>query len=93
MYGDTIRNDQADILEESYDNEILNDHLTTMMYQLSERERNILSYSYGIGYDKLSIKDIAIRLNLSEIRVKQIKKTALIKLNTEKNRSFVENFL
>ena len=84
---------QDDFGDDSYDNELLNEHLTTMLYQLPERERNILSYSYGIGYNKHSIKEIAIRLNLSEIRVKQIKKIALVKLNTEKNKGFIENFL
>ena len=78
---------------DSYDNEMLNDHLTTMLYQLPERERLIISYSYGVGREKLSIRDIAKELKLSEIRIKQIKKIALVKLNQDKNRSFIENYL
>ena len=78
---------------DSYDNEILNDHLTTMMYQLSERERLILSYSYGVGREKLSMRDIALELGVSLATVEKSKKKALDKLNHEKNRSFIENYL
>ena len=80
--------------DSSYEIEELNELLSDVLWQLSNKERTIISMNYGIGYDdKMTMKDIANYLGMSEIGVKVAKKKALTKLNTEKNALHLANFL
>lgn len=78
---------------DSFKNEELNELLSDFMWQLTNRERDILQYSYGVNLPKQSIREIAKLMNLSEISIKKIKAKALKKLNTDKNRLFSQLFL
>ncbi len=55
----------------------LNIELQRSMINLNATEREILSLNFGIGSDELSLTAIALKLNLSKERVRQIKKQAL----------------
>ena len=55
----------------------LNIELQRSMVNLNSTEREILSLNFGIGSDELSLTAIALKLNLSKERVRQIKKQAL----------------
>ena len=44
---------------------------------LNTTEREIITLNFGIGSDELSLTAIALKLNLSKERVRQIKKQAL----------------
>lgn len=80
--------------EEPYKNVILNDKLTTLLYTLPEKERRILDWNFGINLDKkMSMKEIAKELGMSEIGVKKAKLRALNKLKTEENEKLFEDFL
>lgn len=79
--------------EEPYHIMILNDKLGDLLYTLPEKERLILDYSFGLNRDKMSMKQIAYELNMSEIGVKKAKARALKKLNTEENSKLFEDFL
>ena len=79
--------------EEPYQNMILNDKLTDLLYRLPENERLILDYSFGLNRGKMTIKQIAFELNMSEIGVKKAKTRALNRLNTEENSKLFEDFL
>ncbi len=80
-------------LEDSWDTVELRDMLTQVMLKLRAKERLILFLSFGIGMDKMSIKNIANKLEMSEIGVKKAKRVSLSKLNTEDNREFFKHFL
>ena len=61
---------------------------------LTEKQIDILGWSYGLDeYDKLSIKEIAKTLRMSEIGIKVSKRKALEALDTEENRELLKNFL
>jgi len=55
----------------------LNIELQRSMVNLNSTEREILTLNFGIGSDELSLTAIALKLNLSKERVRQIKKQAL----------------
>ena len=79
--------------EEPYQNMVLNDKLTDLLYSLPERDRLILDYHYGLNRDKMSIKQISFELNMSEVAVRKAKERALKRLNTEKHATLFEDFL
>ena len=57
--------------------------LESMMSGLSENEKNVLSYRFGLGgktVQKVSLKYISEKLGLSVSKVKDLEKNALIKL-------------
>ena len=51
--------------------------LQRSMINLNTTEREIITLNFGIGSDELSLTAIALKLNLSKERVRQIKKQAL----------------
>ena len=66
--------------QDSYDNEILEEQLLDGMLRLSERERDILKYSYGIGLPKQSMKQISSMLKMSLRTVERTKRKSIDKL-------------
>ena len=68
-----------------------------MLVHLNEKEFHIIRYSFGLGCDKLSAKQIAETLNIkgssSYVRVSQLKKQALEKLAKVMNYSAFAGFL
>lgn len=51
---------------------------------LTDRERKIIEYYYGIGdHDEMTLEDIGRALNLTKERVRQIKERAMKKLRSE----------
>ena len=57
--------------------------LADMMSKLSDKEQAVLSYRFSLnGYsgDKVSMKDIADKLNISPAKVKDLEQSALAKL-------------
>jgi len=47
------------------------------MVNLNPTEREVLNLNFGIGAEELSLTAIALKLDLSKERVRQIKKQAL----------------
>lgn len=68
-----------------------------MLVHLNEKEFHIIRYSFGLGCDKLSAKQIAETLNIkgssSYVRVSQLKKQALEKLAKVMDYSAFAGFL
>ena len=79
--------------EESWDNVELNDELSNIMWQLTNRERDVINMSYGINLPKMSMKEIAEHFDLSMSGIEKVKRNAIKKLNTESNRIFFEKYL
>ena len=81
---DVLVNDNiSDTDEELVFNESLKTEIEHSLRVLTERQKNVLCFFYGIGVDHpLSLEDIGQRYALSRERVRQIKDQALIKLRT-----------
>ena len=81
---DVLVNDNADSTDERlvYD-ESLKMEINTTLQALTERQKNVICYFYGIGVDHpLSLEDIGERYSLTRERVRQIKDKAITKLRT-----------
>ena len=82
----------------SYNPELLCSYLLNLLSQhLSGRESDVIKFSFGLGCDKLSAKQIADKLNIkgdsAYVRVSQLKKQAIDKLVDNVDYSQVIDFL
>ena len=82
----------------SYNPELLCAFLLNLLDQhLTNREANVIKFSFGLNCDKLSAKQIADKLNIkgdsAYVRVSQLKKQAIDKLIDNVDYSQVVDFL
>jgi RNA polymerase sigma factor (sigma-70 family) len=82
----------------SYNPELLCSYLLGLLSQhLTDREADVIKFSFGLGCDKLSAKDIASHLGIqgdsAYVRVSQLKKQAIDKLIDNVDYSQVVDFL
>jgi len=82
----------------SYNPELLCSYLLNLLSQnLTDREADVIKFSFGLNCDKLSAKQIADKLNIrgdsAYVRVSQLKKQAIDKLTENVNYSQVIDFL
>ena len=82
----------------SYNPELLCSYLLGLLNQhLTDREADVIRFSFGLGCDKISAKQIASHLNIqgdsAYVRVSQLKKQAIDKLVDNVDYSQVIDFL
>ena len=92
-----------DVLEntnaEKTDNEVeykesLQIEITRSLEALTERQKEVICYFFGIGVDHpLSLEDIGERFNLTRERVRQIKDKAITKLKTNQKTNLLRSYL
>ena len=76
-----------------YDIMILGEALADVMRKyLSHNEQLVLEWTFGVDRAQLSTKDIAIRLNMTDINVRKIKSRAIEKLDTEEVKNYLKTF-
>ena len=83
---DTLENPNAEFADSAINYyESLKKDIERSLMSLPERQKEILLYYFGIGIeDPLTLEDIAIKLNLTKERVRQIKDRALFRLKSTK---------
>ena len=81
---DVMRNPNADSSDLKIDfKESLKKEIDRSLSALTERQKNVISYFFGIGIDHpMSLEDIGDHFHLTRERVRQIKDKALIKLRS-----------
>lgn len=81
---DILENENASGTDEKLiHEESLKIEIDQSLKALTERQKNVICYFYGIGVDHpLSLEDIGERYSLTRERVRQIKDKAIIKLRT-----------
>ncbi|MDQ6814690.1 MAG: RNA polymerase sigma factor RpoD/SigA [Bacteroidota bacterium] len=81
---DVLVNENADQADEQLvHKESLRQEIDRSLKALTERQKNVICYFYGIGVDHpLSLEDIGERYSLTRERVRQIKDKAITKLRT-----------
>ena len=79
---------------ELYHKESLKTELKRLLNDLSERQREVLCWFFGIGFEHaLSLEDISKKLYLTTERVRQIKNKAIEKLQSEESKKLLRSFL
>jgi RNA polymerase sigma factor (sigma-70 family) len=77
----------ADPLSERAYEDVINSVTTTaiaaLLATLTDRERQVLSWRFGLDGEELSLRQIARRLGVSAERVRQIERRGLIKLRAQ----------
>src|SRR4051812_28524303 len=81
---DVLVNENADMTDERLvHTESLSIEIARSLRSLTERQKNVLCYFYGIGVDHpMSLEDIGERYSLTRERVRQIKDKAITKLRS-----------
>ncbi|HNP22357.1 MAG TPA: RNA polymerase sigma factor RpoD/SigA [Panacibacter sp.] len=92
---DTLENENADEADKKLDfHESLQKEIRLAFEVLSQRQKEILCYFYGIGFDDpMSIEDIARKYNLTRERVRQIRDQAIGKLRSASRTELLRVFL
>ncbi len=81
--GDYIVGDYSQDPETMIVENALKEDIETILTELSDKEREIISHRFGLqGKKPLSLKDIGARFNLTKERIRQIEKKTLGKLRS-----------
>ena len=74
--------------------ESLNTEITRSLKILTDKQRELICYYFGIGIDQpMTLEDIANKYDLSVERVRQIKDKALLQLKSAKHLNLLRGFL
>ena len=73
--------------------ESLSREIERTLFVLSEKERNVIKLSFGLGETQLSPEEIGQRIGLTGERVRQIRKKALIRLKQSSRNKLLKEYL
>jgi len=92
---DVMENTNAERTDEKLEHhESLRTEIERSLLTLTERQKAVLCYFFGIGIDDaLSLEDIGARFNLTRERVRQIKDKAINKLRTTSRSKHLKVYL
>ena len=90
---DILPDTSAPSAEKELENESLREDLEMVMCMLSEREREVLKLSFGLGCQAQSLEEIGENMDLTRERVRQLKIKAINKLSSPKVRSRLAQYL
>ena len=79
------------------DRGLINESLATEVERalevLTERERDILRYFFGIGCSEMTLEEIGEKFDLTRERVRQIKEKAIRKLRQSSRSNILKSYL
>jgi len=90
---DVLPDSSVPAADKPLDIESLRSDLMTVMTVLNERERSILTLSFGLGGPTMTLEEIGEKLNLTRERVRQLRMKAIGKLSSPKIRLRLAQYL
>jgi RNA polymerase primary sigma factor len=92
---DVLENPNAERAETNIEHrESLKQEIERSMKMLTERQKEVICYFFGIGVDHpMSLEDIGDKFNLTRERVRQIKDKAITKLRTNSRSKALRGYL
>lgn len=92
---DVLENPNAEKTDNELDhNESLKTEIDRSLKTLTERQKEVICYFFGIGVDHpMSLEDIGEKFNLTRERVRQIKDKAITKLRTTNRCKLLRTYL
>ncbi|MDP3332610.1 MAG: sigma-70 family RNA polymerase sigma factor, partial [Methylococcaceae bacterium] len=78
---DSISDDHSKAHDEKLQEDGIKENITTWVFQLPEKQREVICRRYGLcGYDDATLEQVALELNVTRERVRQIQMDGLKKL-------------
>ncbi len=90
---DVIENNDSPKADKSLINESLSKEIDRALATLTERERDILKYFFGIGVVEMTLEEIGDNFGLTRERVRQIKEKAIRRLRHTSRSKNLKTFL
>jgi len=90
---DVLPDGDSPSADRELDRESLSKDIQTVMCVLNERERQVLTLSFGLGCQAMTLEEIGENLELTRERVRQLKMKAIHKLSAPKVRSRLAQYL
>ncbi len=90
---DVLVNNDSPSADRGLVNESLNKEIERALSTLTERERNIIKYFFGIGCQEKTLEEIGEAFNLTRERVRQIKEKAIRRLRNSTRSKLLKNYL
>src|SRR5574344_872710 len=90
---DVLPNNDSPSADKGLVNESLNKEIERALSTLTERERNIVKYFFGIGCQEKTLEEIGETFNLTRERVRQIKEKANRRLRNSTRSKLLKNYL
>ena len=83
---DVLVNNDSPNADKGLVNESLNTEIERALSTLTERERDIVKYFFGIGCQEMTLEEIGAKFDLTRERVRQIKEKAIRRLKGQKSK-------
>jgi len=90
---DVLPNNDSPSADRGLINESLKMEIERALSTLTERERNIIKYFFGIGCQEKTLEEIGETFNLTRERVRQIKEKAIRRLKSSSRKKLLMNYL
>ncbi len=90
---DVLVNEDAEKADDKLMKESLRIEIERALATLTERERDIIKLSFGIGTEPISLEEVGERYGLTRERVRQIREKALKKLRNTSRSKILKAFL
>ena len=90
---DVLVNTDSPIADKGLVNESLNTEIDRALSTLTERERDIVKYFFGIGCQEMTLEEIGEKFGLTRERVRQIKEKAIRRLRHSARSKLLKGYL
>jgi RNA polymerase primary sigma factor len=90
---DVLENTDSQVADGNLMDESLSKEIERAFSTLTERERSILRYSFGIGCQELSLEEIGDQYGLTRERVRQIREKAIRRLRNTSRSNLLKAYL
>ena len=90
---DVLVNNDSPNADKGLVNESLNTEIERALSTLTERERDIVKYFFGIGCQELTLEEIGEKFGLTRERVRQIKEKAIRRLRHSARSKLLKGYL
>ncbi len=90
---DVLVNDDSPVADRTLMNESLSREVERALETLSERERDIIKYFFGIQEPEMTLEEIGEKFGLTRERVRQIKEKAIRKLRHPTKSKLLKSYL
>ena len=90
---DVLENDDSPEADNGLIHESLSQEIFRSLNTLTERERDILCYFFGLGVQEMTLEEIGSQMGLTRERVRQIKEKAIRRLRQKSRSTLLKYYL